>query len=300
MPSRKKGLAGSTEDGGRQCSSKNGGEENCKNSSVQGAAVFPVPVASNTSVHDLILPDVDLVNAVQLLALYLLRRACSKETDFSRILADWFGLGSNKVNVFLAKWFHKQHTAEVKRGPVERGAENALSASVGLLQSQLICDCARNQQDFCALFADQALCAQVLDEHGNVRTDATSLVENASKHEENSETNMFLRGLLETLRTKSSTVCPQLETPSVDDALNTIIHEHTTAVSAGEYLKHNRHCQFRALEIREPKRVFSSVQLRILGVLFSRKQMEFVSACGSADDADRRDHVVADPKRCFD
>jgi len=159
MPSRKNGLARSTEDGGRQRSSKNDGEKNSNNSSVQGAAMFPLPIASNTSVHDLILPDLNLVNAVQILSLYLLQLACSKETKFSRILADWFGLRSNKANIFLAKWFHKQQTAEVKRGTIESDAENELSASISLLQSQLICDCARNQQEFCALFADKALCA---------------------------------------------------------------------------------------------------------------------------------------------
>jgi len=58
------------------------------------------------------------------------------------------------------------------------------------------------------------------------------LVENASKQAENSrETNMFLRGLLETLRTKSSTVCPQIETPSVFDELNKIIRKHETSFS---------------------------------------------------------------------
>jgi hypothetical protein len=234
MPSRKKGLSRSTEESGRSRSSKNDGEKNCKNSSVQGAAMFPLPIASNTSVHDLILPDADLVNSVQILALYLLHRACSNDTDFSVILANWFGLGSNRVNIFLAKWFQKQHTAELQRGSVEGegDAKNELSASISLLENQLICDCARNQQDFCALFADKALCAQVLDKNGNVRTNGIGLVETASQQEENSlETNTFLRGLLKTLQTKNSTVCPQTETPSAVDSLKTLILQRETSLS---------------------------------------------------------------------
>jgi len=196
--------------------------------------MFPLPIASNTSVHDLILPDADLVNSVQILALYLLQRACSNDTNFSVILANWFGLGSNKVNIFLAKWFHKQHTAELQRGSVEGegDAKNELSASISLLENQLICDCVRNQQDFCALFADKALCAQVLDKNGNVRTNGIGLVETASQQAENSlETNTFLRGLLKTLQTKNSTVCPQRETPSAVDSLKTLILQRETSLS---------------------------------------------------------------------
>jgi len=196
--------------------------------------MFPMPIASNTSVHDLILPDADLVNAVQILALYLLTRACSNDTNFSVILANWFGLGSNRVNIFLAKWFHKQHTAELQRGSVEGegDAKNELSASISLLENQLICDCARNQQDFCLLFADKALCAQVLDINGNVRTNGIGLVETASQQTENSlETNTFLLGLLKTLQTKNSTVCPQTETPSAVDSLKTFILQRETSLS---------------------------------------------------------------------
>ena len=143
MSSRKNSLTRSTED------STDDGEEKSHNSSVQGAQNFPLPIASNTTIHDLILPDLDLVNAVQILALYLLQLAYSKETNFSRILADWLGLRRNQANIFLAKWFHKQITAEVQRRPIQSVIENELSTSISLLQSQLICDYARNKQEFC-------------------------------------------------------------------------------------------------------------------------------------------------------
>lgn len=120
----------------------------------------------------------------------------------------------------------------------------------------------------------------MLDENWNVRTDGIGLVENASKQAENSrETNMFLRGLLETLRTKSSTVCPQIETPSVFDELNKIIRKHETSFSqkiventvSTTDIINSEPWKFRARTGQEPEQVFSTTQLGVMGVFFSRE-----------------------------
>ena len=120
----------------------------------------------------------------------------------------------------------------------------------------------------------------MLDENGNVCKDEIGVVESASKQAENShETNMFLRGLLETLQTKSLPVCPQIEKPSVLDELNKIISKHETSFSqkiventvSTTDIINSEPWKFRARTGQEPEQVFSTTQLGVMGVFFSRE-----------------------------